>query len=372
MKRHHATTLIFLLCGTLGMSGCKDRNAGRVLHPLAQYMVGGPSAATAIVLPQDGKDVVAAFPAFVWHKSEMRYGVAETPAEQVFGVVQAALADEHRNVYVMDQKAAEVRVFDSLGNRVETLGRAGRGPGELVDPQSMVLDDAHQTLLVGDLTRQLHVFRRSGNKWEYQKRFSVPVAVSEMCQMGGRTYVHGVNAEIKNLIHEVGDTGQVIRSFGQVYTSDASMVQYTLSKGHIACVEATNTILFVSTTGINRVYAYDPDGNQKWVMEIANFRPVLIYELPNGFSVARRPGGWHAVKRLVAGPEGLALIQIALLTPESAEQALPFVELRSFVINTRDQSVEHVSDSLPYIHEWRSTLTIGNTEEPFPQVIVRY
>lgn len=50
---------------------------------------------------------------------------------EVFGRISSVVADGEGNVYVADRQAREIRVFGPDGGYVRTLGREGRGPGEI-------------------------------------------------------------------------------------------------------------------------------------------------------------------------------------------------------------------------------------------------
>lgn len=51
--------------------------------------------------------------------------------------VSSLALDEDGNVYVLDQGARNIRVFDSTGAPVRTIGREGAGPGEFATPYSL-------------------------------------------------------------------------------------------------------------------------------------------------------------------------------------------------------------------------------------------
>jgi len=65
---------------------------------------------------------------------EAQIGSSTGPREEVFGRVVDLAADDERNVYVLDDRAGEVRVFSPAGEYMRTLGRSGSGPGELNRP----------------------------------------------------------------------------------------------------------------------------------------------------------------------------------------------------------------------------------------------
>ena len=70
---------------------------------------------------------------------EVSIGELEGPEEYLFGSVWSIAVDDDRSVYVFDGQAQHVRVFDSAGAYVETLGRPGEGPGEFSRAEAIAL-----------------------------------------------------------------------------------------------------------------------------------------------------------------------------------------------------------------------------------------
>ena len=62
--------------------------------------------------------------------SELSIGELDGAAEYLFGDIWTIAVDDDRTVYVFDEQADHIRVFDSAGTHVETLGGPGEGPGE--------------------------------------------------------------------------------------------------------------------------------------------------------------------------------------------------------------------------------------------------
>lgn len=86
-----------------------------------------------------------------WQVEEaLRIGAADGEAAYQFGRIGGIDADGRGRVYVLDQQAAEVRVFDADGRFLHTIGRKGDGPGELSDAASAVFIGAGDTLFVPD------------------------------------------------------------------------------------------------------------------------------------------------------------------------------------------------------------------------------
>ena len=80
---------------------------------------------------------------------EVSIGELDGPEEYLFGRIWSIAVNDDGTVYVLDQQAQHVRVFDSLGVYLETLGRRGEGPGEFTRAEAIaVLPDGR--LIVRD------------------------------------------------------------------------------------------------------------------------------------------------------------------------------------------------------------------------------
>ncbi|MFW6085083.1 MAG: 6-bladed beta-propeller [Gemmatimonadota bacterium] len=62
---------------------------------------------------------------------ELRIGSTMGDGPEAFGDVEDLLVDDAGRIYVLEGQAQEVRVFDSGGAWLHTIGRRGEGPGEL-------------------------------------------------------------------------------------------------------------------------------------------------------------------------------------------------------------------------------------------------
>lgn len=90
---------------------------------------------------------------------DLRIGAADGPPEyQLFRVGDIAVGPDDE-LYVLDTGNDEVRVFDSAGAYIRTIGRSGEGPGEFQSP--LVLAVAGDTVVVTGF-RDYHVFTSDG------------------------------------------------------------------------------------------------------------------------------------------------------------------------------------------------------------------
>jgi hypothetical protein len=71
------------------------------------------------------------------HLEELWQVGGEDDEETVFGIITKVLIDDENNIYLLDAQLSEISVFSPEGERINTLGREGDGPGEFRGPTDM-------------------------------------------------------------------------------------------------------------------------------------------------------------------------------------------------------------------------------------------
>jgi len=70
---------------------------------------------------------------------EVAIGRMDGPEEHLFGSIRSIAVADDGTIHVLDFQGQHVRVFDSLGVYVETLGRRGEGPGEFSEAEAIAV-----------------------------------------------------------------------------------------------------------------------------------------------------------------------------------------------------------------------------------------
>ena len=100
---------------------------------------------------------------------EVSIAKTDGPEEYLFGTVGAITVDDDHNVYVLDGQARHVRVYDSAGTYVATLGRRGEGPGEFQVPIGIAISNSR--VLVRDpanaRVQLFHLETWEADEWRY-------------------------------------------------------------------------------------------------------------------------------------------------------------------------------------------------------------
>lgn len=145
--RHHLPTILAAAI-TLGLAACDSDTS--------------PARPSTVIETIGDTTVVRTMSGSVWGAEaglvpEVSIGELDGPEEYLFGSIWSIAVNDDWNVYVFDERAQHVRVFDSTGAYVETLGGKGEGPGEfsrgeviamLPDGRLAVRDPGNQRITV--------------------------------------------------------------------------------------------------------------------------------------------------------------------------------------------------------------------------------
>lgn len=91
---------------------------------------------------------------------------SEEDDEQMFQSINTMDVDEEGFIYILDEQAGNIKVFDSDGHFLKSIGKKGQGPGEFGLPISLALLPGNK-IVVNDMgQRKLLFFDKGGNYLE--------------------------------------------------------------------------------------------------------------------------------------------------------------------------------------------------------------
>ena len=107
-------------------------------------------------------------------EQDLVIGAVDGLGPEVFGEIAAVHVGTQGRIYVLEEQAQEIRVFDSAGTYLRTVGSKGAGPGELAAAFGLASDDL-DWLWVPDVgNRRLTVFDSTG---EFAEDYQRPLGV---------------------------------------------------------------------------------------------------------------------------------------------------------------------------------------------------
>ena len=136
---------------------------------------------------------------------EITIGRLDGPEEYLFGSIRSIAVGDDGTVYILDLQAQHVRVFDSLGVYMETLGRRGEGPGEFTEAEAIAaLPDGRLAVRDPDNQRVTVFGPGQGEIAEWRYTGSVYTVSPLYTDARGRTYLlAGDLSRVDELVMEI-------------------------------------------------------------------------------------------------------------------------------------------------------------------------
>ena len=145
-------------------------------------------------------------------KEDLSLGGPEAQGDYAFGQIRTFIVDDAGSIYVLDQQASHVKVFDKAGKYVRTIGRQGQGPGELEMPMTLSFNRTAGELAVHQSSRRISYFKADGT-------FLRHLSLKEMWALRGRVDSRG-NIYITEGIVDQTDPRYELKKLGP----DASVI----------------------------------------------------------------------------------------------------------------------------------------------------
>jgi len=194
--------------------------------------------------------------------------VEEWELEETFFVTRMDI-DSNGHIYAVDREQHQIHIFNESGNRIETVGQEGEGPGEFSDPMAIALGPDEERFAVRDKNRRVSLFSRAGT---YQSSFVLPQILpsSSMAFANDSLLIlGGFQPEamyVGNTMHLFTTDGTKVRSFFSLYEK-AKEFQMTVRVGSGFDVGENNRIYAIQPVDY-RISVLSPDGKRHRTIEV--------------------------------------------------------------------------------------------------------
>ncbi|MGB9836935.1 MAG: 6-bladed beta-propeller [Candidatus Saccharicenans sp.] len=142
---------------------------------------------------------------------ELTIGGESGDENPMFGSINYVDTDARGNIYVVDFKNRQVKIFDQNGKFLRKIDvPEGQGPQELNQISGMAVTASGQLFLNGD--RKMIIYDAAGN---YLRTFRVSFQISCIRSAGGEEII-GIGPNEGKILHVFNSEGQVLGSFGDL------------------------------------------------------------------------------------------------------------------------------------------------------------
>ena len=259
----------------------------------------------------------------------VRIGTLEGSAESTFGLVADVALGPSSNVYVLDNQASVVRVFDLEGEHQRDIGSPGQGPGELASPYAIDFDENGHLWIADGSNRRYTEFDLEG-----QLIRSVRSSIRGGIGRGQLRVANGRIWDVANLfIREEGPNGAVqIRSMGlgalAFAIDDGSATADTIPFGEWRYIGLRRTL------GSGEVLGRTPP-----------FAPTRVYEVTPSVAVWIGITDQYQIHRIGLGGDTLrSVLRDLAQTPLTEDHA---AEVKAWAEERYAEGWEQDDDALP-------------------------
>ncbi len=290
----------------------------------------------------------------------------------MIGYPKASVLDASGNIYVLDDANHTVRAFDLRGNLLSTVGRNGRGPGDLSQPYS-IAHDGDSLLYLADQLNGLSVYSARNGQLRYLRTMLTTSRPGDVCVARGRLFV--AMALNDKVVHEVSPRGEVLQSFAPTFGLDSNKVvrEWGRTAPGIAlhCEKESDGITIRYIDGDLRLYALN--GTMRWRAKLPSFQGGRVMgDLRDGSINATFPK--HILSSLVA-VGSYVVVQAFDVEYGPRQRPLGGPRLQrevnavlTWVLSKSNGAVLAFGKWGPALADVRGNVALAFEEDPFPRV----
>lgn len=358
----------------MAVTGCDESNSSIVEHPTSENIPaeGGENAVVFTVPPDTLSKAV--FPVALNYVAGIGSGAGSK--YELFGMISDIEIDCEGRIYILDEQQQDIKIYDSRGNYLSTIGRRGKGPAEFEYARFMTIYN-NSWLLVGANYR-IEIFDITGLNPEYIRTETFGFSISGLCTVGDKLFVNKASvihpdAETSELsypvIHSYSLPGfESLKEFGISYISERAGIIQQMSKGVLSCNETSSMVLFL----FNRMpvlRGYDAEsGKLKWESYLKGLRyPKVTETIKSGItyriSYARESSYSDRLLPPVSLNDQLMLLQADRRMQREPGSYTQKSQVLSFLLDSRTGEVEYIGRDKPRFKAFRNNYLIAADED---------
>lgn len=300
-------------------------------------------------------------------------GEEEGAGLDTFGRLAGAVLLPGGFTVALDDRLQRLVLLDSDANPLHGVGRPGQGPGEFVQPVSLLARGDGEVVLLDRGAMRITSYRIVSDTLTVVREIPTPTFARDLCFLGDEVFL--LTGRGSGIVEVLDASGSPVRAFGLAPAFDEipnpvlrESAQTTVAGGRIVCDPSFGQVVVV-LQHLPVVRAYSPDGDLRWEVELSDYLALRVVPTSNGrgntFATDDPSGAHHRATTAVVSGDDL-IVQLAVLDWIHRDPGAREVDTR--VLRLRDGVELRRTLDWPLVGDVRDGLAVAYVNAPFPRL----
>lgn len=301
---------------------------------------------------------------------KLTIGSSNKNKNYTFGEIKSIKKHDNK-LYLLDSKSRQLRIFHlKNGKHVETIDFQGKGPGELLYPEDMIIDIAGKNMFILDAQQKIIQFSLQGHTPILHTEHALESRPENFCLTEDNVIIRSRfssprdESEGNIVVYDRSEHSQK-KIVGDLFLSDNRLLTDQLSRGTIFCSEEDDNIYSIDRYLPQLTIFKEPDYTET---EKILFTGLSLLEITPSFSEERLPvlsydnsNGAAVVNNVIASNEDI-FVQLYELQRTGDEI------ITTYQLDKKNYSLKKYFKNIGFIHQIEDSLIITSVNNPFPKI----
>lgn len=212
------------------------------------------------------------------------FGREDGEEYELLSWVRDIASDGRGSIFVLDadprsnasSSAKAVHIIDSQARYLGSFGSAGKGPGEFLHPDHILVDVEGERILIAGREREVDIFERvEKGMYRYVESWDTGGGTEDACIMRNHVYLLYYDPERGHIIHKYTVDGEYVAGFGEPYKSTNPFVVEVLSgRGSLSCIAQAGVVGYIHNF-VPVLMTYSENGTLLWRLKVEGIKPFV-------------------------------------------------------------------------------------------------
>lgn len=292
----------------------------------------------------------------------LQLGAQEAPSQEVFGRIEDVTIDVKGQLFVLDSRPPSMHMFEVSGEHLFSWDSRGKGPGELIAPTEVAVNDEGLVVIADRVRLVLVVFEEDGGHLKHRRDIPIPGVPLDLCLLGKIAIVPSSSAEAIFLVDLESDLIEAVP-----FTFEKNpLARGSFALGDLVCPTQTSFGAW-SRLFTGAVIFLESNGHPFKRLVLPDFRPIDTLTVGNRFSQRAPASGFSLANLPGRFSETELVLQVTHVRPERGGSRRS-VDLLTFLV--APDSLVGPFAGIPRLSFVRPPFALSVTNDSIPTVTI--